>query len=522
MTSSHGRRIQSRRALAILTWVTLVVVAGLLWFGQQQRIIRVQAWEPASLLLSAYATFLSIFGWLLFSPGRNSAEESPGLFFSGMLTLLPPCFIAWHLMPVDSPLKPWLTIGVFLFGVLAIMSPLPEEVFAVPRHRRSYLQPLTNSYLSELDVSEPQVRFDHLAPQTAHWLSRPTKELENAGAGAAQDPWVDPFQGTGRQMSRIGVSKSRRSEETTGQERRRLADEQLPTDANLPLPDVPPVAATMAPLFPPRRILSEAVTKETDAQESGGKSRVSTTHTRPSNPLHSIDPNRFGPPTKITPLPSTTTTAAPGAALASRRPLSEPTQRSQSPVGFQTPVAQSQAISQVLPPLPESALPVAIVPARETSIPPKASLRELDRQLREIEDNDEEDLLDASTSAEDRPNTGALTPAPGLTRSVQQPSADVRLERIRDEHGGEMIEGTIEVFFEIGQKRAHLHVPFSPPLPGVPEVECEPVGEDSIRVRVAVRQPYGIRIEARRSEASEALKTEVSFAAVYTPSSRRG
>ena len=30
MTSSHGRRIQSRRALAILTWVTLVVVAGLM------------------------------------------------------------------------------------------------------------------------------------------------------------------------------------------------------------------------------------------------------------------------------------------------------------------------------------------------------------------------------------------------------------------------------------------------------------------------------------------------------------
>src|ERR1700741_2363497 len=102
MTSSHGRRIQSRRGLAILTWVTLVAVAVLLWYGQHQQIIRIQAWEPASLLLSAYAAFLSIFGWLLFSPGKKSAEESPGLFFSGMLTLLPPCFIAWHLMPVGS------------------------------------------------------------------------------------------------------------------------------------------------------------------------------------------------------------------------------------------------------------------------------------------------------------------------------------------------------------------------------------------------------------------------------------
>ena len=84
-----------------------------------------------------------------------------------------------------------------------------------------------------------------------------------------------------------------------------------------------------------------------------------------------------------------------------------------------------------------------------------------------------------------------------------------------------MIEGTIPVFFEIGQKRAHLHVPFSPPLPGLPEVECEPMGEDSIRLKVAVRQPYGIRIEARRSETAESLKTEISFAAVYTPGPRR-
>ena len=85
MTSSHGRRIQGRRALAIMAWVSLVVVAWLLWRGQHSRIIRFQAWEPAALLLSAYATFLAIFGWLLFSPGKTSAEESPGLFFAGML-----------------------------------------------------------------------------------------------------------------------------------------------------------------------------------------------------------------------------------------------------------------------------------------------------------------------------------------------------------------------------------------------------------------------------------------------------
>ena len=70
-------------------------------------------------------------------------------------------------------------------------------------------------------------------------------------------------------------------------------------------------------------------------------------------------------------------------------------------------------------------------------------------------------------------------------------------------------------------KRAHLHVPFSPPLEGLPEVECEAISDDSVRCKVAVRQPYGIRIEARRSDASVALHTDVGFAAVYTPPSRR-
>ena len=51
MTSSHGRRIQSRRALAIMAWVSLVVIAGMLWYGQENGVIRIQAWEPAALLL---------------------------------------------------------------------------------------------------------------------------------------------------------------------------------------------------------------------------------------------------------------------------------------------------------------------------------------------------------------------------------------------------------------------------------------------------------------------------------------
>jgi hypothetical protein len=71
--------------------------------------------------------------------------------------------------------------------------------------------------------------------------------------------------------------------------------------------------------------------------------------------------------------------------------------------------------------------------------------------------------------------------------------------------------------FEKGQKRANLHIPFSPPLPGMPEVECECVGDVPLRLKVPVRQSYGIRIEARRTNADEALDADVGFAAVYTP-----
>ena len=62
MTTSHGRRIQGRRALAIMAWVSLIIIAGLLWYGQEEGVIRIQAWEPAAFLLSAYSAFLAIFG----------------------------------------------------------------------------------------------------------------------------------------------------------------------------------------------------------------------------------------------------------------------------------------------------------------------------------------------------------------------------------------------------------------------------------------------------------------------------
>ena len=648
MTTSHGRRIQSRRALAILAWVSLVIIAGLLWYGQEEGIIRIQAWEPAALLLSGYSAFLAIFGWLLFAPERKSAEESPALFFSGMLTLIPPCFIAYHLMPPSSPLRGWLTLGVFVFGLFAILSPLPAEVFAVPRDRKSYLQPLTDSYLSVIDVEERQLDLQSLVPRSYYSLTPPDVARSPTTPGStARDPWIDPFYGTGRAMSEVGStrrstyseSRSRGSDlrsdpaplrESVARDASRDAayheerfrdsetrDRTQQDDRNRTLPQSReaqratghgyPVPRTNSPPAPP---VPPAIPSDPAIPSNPGVSRPPMIARSAFAPRESRTPNYQPQSTTAvatTPVASTPGIGASGtgqAAVAAasvtapRRPLTEPGARTTPPVGFQTPSA-SRLVTSSPPPVPsylasatervstpgpppvpreqptrpatpvadpalgpgtiaattplaaavsyEDVLKSAVSEFRSITDPaPPASglqetarpltdtehgssdtrspiekpsqaaqtdLREMDRRIKELEADDEQD----GDFAGDSVVQSAMSPTVRTS-----PLNDVKMERLKDELGGEMIDGTIRVFFEVGQKRAHLHVPFSPPLAGLPEVECEAVSDDSVRCKVAVRQPYGIRIEARRSDASQALQTDIGFAAVYTPSARRG
>ena len=88
---------------------------------------------------------------------------------------------------------------------MSILSPLPAEVFAVPRDRKSYLQPLTDCYLSALDVEEPSLDLQSLVPRSYYTLTSPDvrQPLPTYGENA-RDPWTDPFYGTGRAMSEVG------------------------------------------------------------------------------------------------------------------------------------------------------------------------------------------------------------------------------------------------------------------------------------------------------------------------------
>jgi hypothetical protein len=152
---------------------------------------------------------------------------------------------------------------------------------------------------------------------------------------------------------------------------------------------------------------------------------------------------------------------------------------------------------------------VAPIPA-SASVPATApSLQDLERRLREEFGEDEDERGDMSEPA------GGLSGA--ALSAVQHSSDTVQMLRVQDERGGENVEGTALVRFQVGQKRVHVHIPFSPPLPGIPDVECEPTGTDAVRVKVAMRQAYGVRLEVRRAEASQPLQTEISFAAAAAP-----
>lgn len=121
------------------------------------------------------------------------------------------------------------------------------------------------------------------------------------------------------------------------------------------------------------------------------------------------------------------------------------------------------------------------------------------------------------TTARRRTSESAQTESLASQTANEHEIAEEHVERTKDEHGSELVEGVMKLRFDKGQKRANLHIPFSPPLPGLPEVECECVGDVPLRLKVPVKQSYGIRIEARRTDASEDLETQIGFAAVYTP-----
>lgn len=420
--SIRSRGTRSRRTIAMLTWTGLTIAAALLWYGRLNGTIRSVASETIVLLLSAFAGFSSIFAWMLFCPDRRSETESATLFFSGAFTLLPPCIIAFCLMPSDSPLRGWLTLGIFLLTVVAVMTPVPAEFFAVPRDRSTYLRPISESLFASLEVLDHPRGFEQLQLAAPFVTQRAMpRELDAEWQQRSGDPWQDPFRGTGIQPTRPG-SKVKPA----------------PSDRRKP-PTLRDLHHPRTPATTPTRVEQNPLTDDSQSPDAS-------------------------PPSAMRPTASRTGLQRPAAAF-----------------GFQTPPANDTR---------------ATTADHKSGSESWGQTAHRNRATAEI----------------------AQTAAPQSAPADQNDS--LTFERIEDEFGGVMVEGTVQIHFEIGQKRANVHVPFSPPLPGVPEVECESVGDDVLRLKVPVRQTYGIRIEARRSEASQPLQTEIGFAAVYSSPDR--
>ncbi len=475
-----NRASRNRRFVALMAWGGLVLTSFFLWDARQVGGIRATVAEPICFLLASFAAIVGIFAWILFNPNRRSARESPSLFFAAAATLFPPPIIGFCLMPVDSPLRGWLAFAVFMLCVIAALSHIPAEFIGVPRGRHTYLIPIPafdRVMDSALDPNAEWFRFTDLsqivtdterpslAPrayrQQERIRSEPRRQVKIRPASD-----VDDILGTDFELSLLGDA---------------LDDDEIAGDRSTPQQHV----EFRRPEYKlPRPEDGRSETR--DRQRRRSSNPVSET----ASPI--ADATSAFP--AVLPLPAVPLPPQSGGAV-----LERPTAGEGLSLG--TP---SVSTTTVMPPAVDD------VEAEERAAEERAA------EERAAEERAAEERAAEERAAEER----AVEKRAAEEREAEQRKAEgpasPELSRTQDESGGEVVEGVMKVRFDKGQKRANLHVPFSPPLAGMPDVECECVGDESLRLKVPVRQSYGIRIEVRRSNADEALDTEVGFAAVYT------
>ncbi len=74
------------------------------------------------------------------------------------------------------------------------------------------------------------------------------------------------------------------------------------------------------------------------------------------------------------------------------------------------------------------------------------------------------------------------------------------------------VEGQTAVKFAAGQRNVTVHISICPPMPGVPEIECEVPDHPEVEWKVAAQHPYGIRLEVRRPAPSgESLTIDLGY-----------
>ncbi|MCH2200376.1 MAG: hypothetical protein MK102_00285 [Fuerstiella sp.] len=377
LTTSRASR--NRRLIAMSIWLGLILTAMVLWNSRTQNTNIFNPSEPVAFLMAAFTAFVSLFAWMLFNPARSVSAETTTLMAAGAATLFSPCVIAFCTMPPGSPLSWWLASGLFVLLVIAVMSPVPEEFFGIPRDRHSYFQQVNMAGLgsqSVLDLNPDWLRSTDLT------IAVP----ESDRPSLAPNTWRDQEQLLPR-----------------SERRRRIEPQTVSGD---------PSVEQQSPARRKRLF-------------RGLRGRSSPLLDNSSGADHSSGDDR------------------------------------------------TLLINQPVP--------------------------------KKVSDKTEAQRQDGPhRNGDDSQGAGS--------------SRQTTFERVTDELGGELIEGTVNIQFDRGQKRANVHVPFSPPLSGIPEVECDTVIDESIRVKVPERKAWGLRIEGRRTDTSAPQQSDVSFSAVYVPS----
>ena len=548
LTTSRAAR--NRRLIAVTAWAALIVTAMILWNGRTQGILHRIGSEPAAFLLAAFTAFISLFAWMLYNPARGVSAETPMLMLAGAATLFTPCVIGFCIMPPDSPLRGWLVVGLFLLLAIAVMSPVPDEFFAIPRERHTYVQPMPFLNISNRSVLDDNPNWFHtsdlsrvvetdlpsLAPNAWRYRDRPLPASERRSYSDSDIDLEEALfdddlsgsrsrtiastsstkrprkRGSNRRSSRTVQRDSERHESVPGESLRRAETRHPRRPASIwfrprpvayssdppsvpfgpPAPlsllrgqaDLPASFRTDLPLRVPAEQPPES--QEYKARTQEARSYQSHTRLEPQGPSLDIEPPEESRPASGT---ARAASAVRGAASGIR--------------GKAAGIAGAAA---------------GLAGAAAAAIPSAFRSRAADVETPDQLVSDADSRSDPfETQRDDR---RAIRPerneqaSVGDTIQVADHRQQKKFERTRDEYGGELLEGAMTVHFDRGQKKANLHIPFSPPMSGIPEVECEAIGGESLRLKVPERRSYGIRIEARRSDADEEMDTEIGFAAV--------
>lgn len=121
------------------------------------------------------------------------------------------------------------------------------------------------------------------------------------------------------------------------------------------------------------------------------------------------------------------------------------------------------------------------------------------------------------------------SPVPSVVSTGMQPSVGKTGDdqvvqwqtRKRNDTGGETVEGMICLELVSGQTQRSAHITFTPALSALPEVECEPLGDDDVETTLGDVYAHGFRVDVRRTGSVNTPRCiEIGFQAICSQPSQ--